>query len=224
MDPRLGKNTIGGPGAESWGKLEQNCSTSEGILSQFVHLFKSRNTEEDDIMLDLVVPRKCEKVDGLTLWVAHKWIPFWHNLPQWSFKRARSSSRQSDASHEHDVEDRSSAEREKGVPSRTSLRHKISRLCGWSEQHEPVTANQETPVQPTLDTYSMNSMLRFTSFVATVVACLLPTVAISVLSTVHTTAMLLGFIALFTAIFAMGLMSLTDPGTSRTEIFTATAA
>jgi hypothetical protein len=40
----------------------------------------------------------------------------------------------------------------------------------------------------------------------------------------HTTAELLGFIALFTAIFAIGLMVLTDSGTSRTEIFTATAA
>lgn len=224
MDPKLGKNTIGGPGAESWGKLERNSPAPESLLSQFLHLFKSRTLEEDDIKLDLVVPRKCEKVDGLTLWVAHKWIPFWHNLPQWSFKLSRSSSSQSGASHEHDVEDRCSAEREKGVPSRTSLRCKMSRWCGWPKPHELVTSNEETSVQPTLDTYSMNSMLRFTSFVATVVACLLPTVAITVLSTVHTTAMLLGFIALFTAIFAIGLMSLTNPGTSRTEIFTATAA
>jgi hypothetical protein len=215
---------IGGPGAESWGKLEQKFSTPESLLSQFLRLFKSETAEEDEIKLDLVIPRKSEKVDGLTLWVAHKWIPFWHNLPQLSFKRAISSFRQNDASHEHDVEGRSSAEREKGAPGRKIIREKISCLCG-PKPREHETANQETPtVQPTLDTYSMNSMLRFTSFFATVVACLLPTVAISVLSTMHSTAMLLGFIALFTAIFAMGLMSLTDPGTSRTEIFTATAA
>ena len=67
-------------------------------------------------------------------------------------------------------------------------------------------------------------MLKFTSFVATVVACLLPTVAISILTTAETRAQKLGYIAGFTALFSIGLMWLAEPTTSRTQIFGATAA
>jgi len=77
---------------------------------------------------------------------------------------------------------------------------------------------------PTINSYREGPMLRFTSFIATIVACLLPTVAIAVLAQLHTTAQLLGIIAVFTAVFAGGLMMLVDSGTSRVEIFTATAA
>jgi len=45
-----------------------------------------------------------------------------------------------------------------------------------------------------------------------------------VLSGIHKQRMILGFIALFTGLFTMGLMILTPSGTSRTEIFTASAA
>jgi hypothetical protein len=224
-DPSQGKPQISGPGATSWGELNQEFHPPMSFLSQFLHLFEFRSHDENGMKLDLVVPRKYEKVDGFTLWVAHKWIPFWHNLPhfpRWPFKFRKPSLSQSNACPSHDVENRSSAEREKGVPGRKSLRRKISQMFQRSKPRE--TENSGAAIKPTLDTYSMSGMLRFTSFVATVVACLLPTVAISVLSTVHTTAKLLGYIALFTAIFAMGLMGLTDSGTSRTEIFTATAA
>jgi len=67
-------------------------------------------------------------------------------------------------------------------------------------------------------------MIRFTNHVATVIACLFPIIGIVVLSKIHTQAKILGFIALFTAVFAIGLMILTDSKTSRTDIFTATAA
>jgi hypothetical protein len=67
-------------------------------------------------------------------------------------------------------------------------------------------------------------MLQFTSAVATVIACVLPTVAIAILSKMHSMPEILGFIGLFTTLFAVGLMLLTDAGTSRVEIFTATAA
>lgn len=75
-----------------------------------------------------------------------------------------------------------------------------------------------------LTVYSEARMLRFTSAVATIIACLLPTVAIAVLSSLQSTGELLGVIAAFTTIFAMGLMFLTDAATSRVQIFTATAA
>lgn len=76
----------------------------------------------------------------------------------------------------------------------------------------------------TINRYRENPILRFTSFVSMVVACLLPTVAIAVLAQLHTTAQLLGLIAVFTAVFAAGLMVLVEVGTSRVEIFAATAA
>jgi hypothetical protein len=67
-------------------------------------------------------------------------------------------------------------------------------------------------------------MLRFTSYVATVVACILPTLAIGVLATAHGTTHILLYIGGFTALFAIGLIVLTNPDTTRVEIFTATAA
>ena len=67
-------------------------------------------------------------------------------------------------------------------------------------------------------------MLKFTSSVAMVVACVLPTVAIGILTTAQTTKQRLLYIGGFTALFAIGVMWLTDAGTSRVSIFTATAA
>jgi hypothetical protein len=55
------------------------------------------------------------------------------------------------------------------------------------------------------------------------IASLLPIVAIVVLSKMHTQRVILGFIALFTRLFTMGLMILMLWGTSMTEIFTASA-
>jgi hypothetical protein len=70
----------------------------------------------------------------------------------------------------------------------------------------------------------MKGLIRFTNYVATIIACLLPIVGIVVLSKLHTRSKILGFIALFTAIFAIVIMLSTDATTKRTEIFTATAA
>jgi len=71
--------------------------------------------------------------------------------------------------------------------------------------------------------YSQSKMLKFTSFVATIVACLLPTASIAILATAKTTPQRLGYIAGFTALFAIMLMWLTD-AKSRVPIFTATSA
>ena len=66
--------------------------------------------------------------------------------------------------------------------------------------------------------------MRFTASVATVVACVLPTVAIGVLTTAHGNTEKLLYIGGFTALFAIGLMFFTDANTTRVQIFTATAA
>ena len=67
-------------------------------------------------------------------------------------------------------------------------------------------------------------MMKFTSFVATVVACALPTVAIDILSTAKTKRDRLLYIGGFTILFAIGVLLLTEASTSRINVFTATAA
>lgn len=78
--------------------------------------------------------------------------------------------------------------------------------------------------QKTLETWSETSALRFTSGASTVVACVLPVVAITVLSQLQGTRDLLLCIAGFAVIFAVGLIFLTQGTSTRVEIFTATAA
>ncbi|KAK0636771.1 hypothetical protein B0T17DRAFT_613453 [Bombardia bombarda] len=87
----------------------------------------------------------------------------------------------------------------------------------------PVESNED-PRYISAKRYSQSSILRFTAFVTMVAACLLPTVAIGVLTTAQTTLQKLGYIAGFTALFSIGVMWLTDASTSRIQVFTATAA
>jgi len=73
-------------------------------------------------------------------------------------------------------------------------------------------------------TYRETMMLKFTAGVTMVIASILPTVAIGVLTTAKTTMQKLLYIGGFTALFAIGVMWLTDAGASRLSVFTATAA
>jgi hypothetical protein len=66
-------------------------------------------------------------------------------------------------------------------------------------------------------------MTRFTTYIATVVACVLPTLAIGILAAAESYRDKLLYIGGFTALFSIGLMFLTTEA-SRVEIFTATAA
>jgi len=75
-----------------------------------------------------------------------------------------------------------------------------------------------------MDSYSDLTMLKFTSFVATVIACLLPTIAIGIMTTAKTTRDKLLYIGGFTILFAIGLLWVAEAGTSRIQIFMATAA
>jgi hypothetical protein len=232
-----GELQIQGPGKDTWGDLARPDERKSLGLQLWVllrGLVWAEHLAKSDV--DLVIPRKKRELDGLTRWVAHEWIPFWHNLTGAVRKVFRPpQERLPDPSP-------STMRREERLrrfsSSSTlvqSIRNSLSRLSsssgsvsGNAQGHGSGSVQGGVPpaTKPgdNLTTYRMSRMLRFTSFVATVVACLLPTVAIAVLATMHSQRELLGFIALFTAIFAVGLMGLTDSGTSRTEIFTATAA
>ena len=76
----------------------------------------------------------------------------------------------------------------------------------------------------TLEFVSENAALRFTSSLTTVIACLMPVVAIAVLTQVSGTRDLLLCITGFAVMFAVLLIFLTQGTSSRTEIFAATAA
>ena len=95
----------------------------------------------------------------------------------------------------------------------------------WHElRHGEELTSYEDRRKDQVKHYSQSTMLRFTSFVTTVVACLLPTLAIAILTTAKTTRDKLLYIGGFTAMFAIGLLWLTEAGSSRLQVFTATAA
>lgn len=77
-------------------------------------------------------------------------------------------------------------------------------------------------IEEALTVYSQSSVVRFIRFFSTLVACLFPTIAISVLSQLHETRDLLLCLAGFALVFAAGLLFL--GAATRVEIFSATAA
>ncbi len=170
---------------------------------------------------DLIVPRAGTKADGLARWVANEFVPFWQCMGDYIRTRKQSAQDVENGTNVSGKERQNPSPRKKrtfGVFPRSK-----SGLPGKNNKRKAAKTSGN-PGEATLNTYRESRMLRFTSAVATIIACLLPTVAISVLAKLHTTAELLGIIAVFTAVFAAGLMLLVDSGTSRVEIFTATAA
>ncbi|KAK0714537.1 hypothetical protein B0H67DRAFT_644387 [Lasiosphaeris hirsuta] len=86
-----------------------------------------------------------------------------------------------------------------------------------------ILTQQKEKKKNRFETHSEKNMLRFTSAIATIVACLLPTLAISILTTARGMTETLLYIGGFTTLFSIGLMILATE-TSRVQIFTATAA
>ncbi len=71
--------------------------------------------------------------------------------------------------------------------------------------------------------YVESTLLKCTSVIAMVFACLLLTLAIGILSIAETKGQKLGYIVGFTAIFSIALTLLVNPKTSRLQVFIATA-
>jgi len=196
MRPECGNDCIGGKGSDAWGDIYDAEKDPKPLSRRILLLLRSIfwPRKESPNKLDLVSARPYQKVDGLTRWVAQEWIPFYQ---AWLNDRMAAKSK--------DLENSSVKKR---LPSEKKTQD-----------------NQNDNNQPSsLAQYSERSMLKFTSSVATVVACILPTLAIGILATAHGTMHVLLYIGGFTALFAIGLMFLTNAETSRVEIFTATAA
>jgi hypothetical protein len=219
---------IAGNGSDSWGKLDEDLPDEKTPGQQFIHFLRSltifwaEKQEPKKPLYHLVVPGKRRDADGLTRWVANQWIPFWDNVRK--YITAPEDTPGTDP--EHQVTDKKDDERRpSNISTAPTLVKVISRaFIGRRPSTGGPTENPPDKTDKDLVTYRIRRIRTFTTFITTIVACLLPTAAIAILATMHSTAKVLGFIGLFTALFAAGLMCLTDSSTSRTEIFTATAA
>jgi hypothetical protein len=208
---------IQGPGSKSWEALDSEATPQRNSLwSRTWGIIRSPfwTPTPEKSKFDLVVPRAGTKVDGLARWVANEFVPYYQYL-----KDRKENLKQAS------VDEESGTDKVK-EKERCASSTKGNRTFGVFPSFKPKSSAQKAadPEKPTITSYREGPMLRFTSFIATIVACLLPTVAIAVLAQLHTIGELLGIIAVFTAVFAGGLMMLVDSGTSRVEIFTATAA
>jgi hypothetical protein len=230
------KLNIHGPGSSSWGDLGGGGEQPETLWTQFQCLLRSIFWPKppDKDLPDLVIPGKVKDIDSLTRWIVTEGLPFWHIFRE-VLKKTKARARKERlllfgwyflrysfglGDNQDDLEGaRAKRDSSTSIFTLSRLNLKIKSI---TRKKQAAEKSQEE--QPSLVDYSKRNMIRFTNFVATLVACLLPIVAIVVLSKLHTQPKILGFIALFTAIFAIGIMWLTDASTSRTEIFTATAA
>ncbi|TVY68720.1 hypothetical protein LSUE1_G007147 [Lachnellula suecica] len=211
-----GNFKIGGQGEQStWGDLYQDPD-NEISFSPWRRFWKVVwallwTQAPPPSELDLVMTRAPHKIDGFTRWVACYFIPFYEDFTRYREEKV--------------------VEKQAKLAAADLEKQPKHTLKRWSKR----SSKKQTPVLPekwvakpgkqdTLATWSEKGMLRFTSSVSTVVACLLPTVAITVLSQVHGLRSLLLCIAGFAVIFAVGLIFLTNGTSSRVEIFTATAA
>jgi hypothetical protein len=207
------KFPISGPGKDSWGRLYTVDEDQVQLWKRFGRLIKTifweKKKDKTHLhQLDLIVPRKEKEVDRLTSWVFSEGVPFWEAAcVKWNGFWKNNENEDTNTT-------------EACLPRwLTDLRRKVSNI---SQNFEKPKHTQEERTQ--IVTYHASKLIGFTTFVATVVASLLPIVAIVVLSKVHKQRMILGLIALFTGLFTMGLMVFTPSGTSRTDIFTASAA
>ena len=208
---------IDGPGENSWGKVKARPRNPKPRLGRLVRsIFWEK--ESDKAHLDLVIPRKVKQVDGLTRWILREAVPFWEGFcVEWNnfWKPTRELPSPNPGSRPR----RSLSTFGATLLQRlTDLRRNLSNASQESKDSEDAGEDELKIV-----TYRTKILVAFTTFVATVVASILPIVAIVVLSRIHKQDMILGFIALFTGLFTMGLLILTPSGTSRTEIFTASA-
>lgn len=187
---------------QTWGESEEEGS-SLTLCVHFWMVLKALIWAQSPVKvdLDLMATQPQEKIDGLTRWVVYHLIPFWWAVQdRW---RSRKATRRKN--------DEEKAEKRKKSKSKP-------------KPEDPQTTEPSTEQPATLESYSEATALRFTSALSTIVACLIPVIAIAVLTQVSGTRNLLLCITGFAIVFAILLIMLTQGTTSRTEIFAATAA
>lgn len=243
---RIGADTWGDITKTKKGKPKSLPELSWGLVAGlFVSPDRPRERMDKTFKEHLIVPHKSNKPDGLTQWVKQSFIPFYRHLrdqeviPFYRWLRNNNilpwlwflSLWHFIIALWHHLRrppaDLPRTEPEKGSPSMSSRSDSSS-----SPPMSPtstLTDNCDTSAAETMfilknmDHYLGSWIEKVTSIITTVVACLLPIIAITVLARVHSMGLILGLIAIFTAVFAVGLVVLSS-SSSRVEIFTATAA
>ncbi|KAF1924860.1 uncharacterized protein M421DRAFT_95190 [Didymella exigua CBS 183.55] len=193
---------------ETWGPLT-DTGASDTLWNHLRVVLKSLiwSDPSPQEYPDLAVSHPGIKIDGLSRWIVYRVAPLywvWREKKEHSKIRAQNSAMQLGASTSENILNPSVFDAEK-----------------QGQQYVPKT---EVRVQDTVRSMSESTALRFTSSLSTVIACLLPVVAIAVLTQVEGERNLLLCITGFAIIFAVGLIALTQGTSSRTEIFAATAA
>lgn len=183
---------------KTWGNLRKR-DVSKSLWAQCLEVFVALVWPKDIPTSDddLVVTMPSTKIDGLTKWVAYYLIPLWWEVTDAWNKRRKGNADATDAEKMQDT--RQTAD-------------------------ESATTKRKSKAFGTLESISEHAALRFTSGVTTVIACLMPVVAIAVLTQVSGTRDLLLCITGFAVMFAILLIFLTQGTSSRTDIFAATAA
>ncbi|KAK4194687.1 putative isoleucyl-tRNA synthetase [Triangularia verruculosa] len=186
-----------GLGSEVWG--DQNTEPEEPSLpQQFLNLISFWTKTEPPTRADLVSPRWRGDVDGLTRWLAEEYIPF-----KEAVKKARKK----------DEPDDTLPSNTKHASEKTSTSH--------VEDPEEERRMKESRTDR-IKTYSGTTLLKITYRGTTLVACMLPIVAILCLSIVPNLYHKLAMITCFTILFGVAVMCMTE-GT-RVQVFTATSA
>jgi len=220
-----GYSRVRGAGKETWGDYSEDPDKDAPSLwtlwRQFwtvIQRFIWLQPPADD--LDLVVTRPQGKIDGLTRWSVWYLIPFLESVRKY---REENRMKKNEEGAQQDVEKctKSNPNRRHWPKRKPVKAGKQARLNGALRLN---LGGRQVKKRKTIETWSEKTVLRITSGVSTVVACLLPVVAISVLSQLHGLRNLLLCLAGFSVIFAVGLIFLTQGTSTRVEIFTATAA
>jgi len=184
----------------TWGDLYHPSVDVWNPYKQLKHLwtrlFWASTPEKDD--LDLVATAPQNKIDGLTRWIVCDLMTSWKDWREY---------------------------RKNEKPERTTDVENSSTASGASNPVvNPENWLEKVAKEDTLETWNDNVPLRITSGISTIIACLLPVVAITILSQLHGLRNLLLCLAGFAFLFAVVLIFLTQGTSSRTEIFAATAA
>jgi len=218
-----------GPGSQTWGDTSAIQPKSKSLprltLGLVTGLFVPPDPERkevDEVFQEhLIVPHKDYKPDGLTQWVKQSFIPFfdhiyehylypllycilfiWHYTAGLWHKCLRPAPQP-----RNDLEKRGDSS--------------ITGIVSPTTTHDSDATTSS--ITKNLSKYSGLCIERIASIITTVIACLLPVVAITILARVHSMGLILGLITVFTAVFSVGLVLLSS-SSSRVEIFTATAA
>lgn len=171
------------------------------VLSALIWAKSSPETHSD-----LVVTHPETKIDGLSKWMVYNLAPLY-----WTWQDKRRNEQQG---------------RLAASQARKGLTEMVPNSTIFDSEAQGQTPPHKTDLRDpnTVKSISESTAMRFTSSLSTVVACLLPVVAIAVLTQVKGQRNLLLCITAFAIIFAVGLLSLTQGTSTRTEIFAATAA